>query len=328
MQVRLVQPFRVVFYAPIEVAQLGGFLSAEGIELDVTIMESSPRYLEVLSRGDVDIAQGGPMRTMKAAETHPETELRNVAEVNSRSGFFLLSRTPSDPFQLADLAGKELITFSEAPTPWFCLQAVLHRHGIDSAQVRRLTDLPTPVAVEAFLSGRGDYLMQTQPAVEQLVQDGNAFICMAQAEACGHLAFTSYITTANTLDTRPDMIERFIRAIYRTQQWMAQHSGAEIAELVQPRFPDIPLGLLGDAITRFQDLKTWPDNPVMPRTGFDNLAEVLRLAGYLSTQPSYDALVDTRIARRVVEASSTSAPDSDLLSKDSAERETHPDGPG
>lgn len=328
MQVRLVQPFRVVFYAPIEVAQLGGFLSAEGIELDVTIMESSPRYLEVLSRGDVDIAQGGPMRTMKAAETHPETELRNVAEVNSRSGFFLLSRTPPDPFQLADLAGKELITFSEAPTPWFCLQAVLHRHGIDSAQVRRLTDLPTPVAVEAFLSGRGDYLMQTQPAVEQLVQDGNAFICTAQAEACGHLAFTSYITTANTLDTRPDMIERFIRAIYRTQQWMAQHSGAEIAELVQPRFPDIPLGLLGDAITRFQDLRTWPDNPVMPRTGFDNLAEVLRLAGYLSTQPSYDALVDTRIARRVVEASSTSAPDSDLLSKDSAERETHPDGPG
>jgi NitT/TauT family transport system substrate-binding protein len=326
MQVRLVQPFRVVFYAPIEVAQLGGFLSAEGIELDVTILESSPRYLEALSRGDVDIAQGGPMRTMKAAETHPETALRNVAEVNSRSGFFLLSRTPLDQFQLADLAGKELITFAEAPTPWFCLQAVLHRHGIDPAQVRRLTDLPTPVAVEAFLGGRGDYLMQTQPAVEQLVQDGNAFICMAQAEACGHLAFTSYITTANTLDTRPDMIERFIRAIYRTQQWMAQHGGAEIAELIQPRFPEIPLGLLGDAITRFQDLRTWPDNPVMPRTGFDNLAEVLRLAGYLSTQPSYEALVDTRLARRVVEASSTAAPDSAPLSQGSSERETPPGG--
>jgi NitT/TauT family transport system substrate-binding protein len=307
MQVRFVQPFRVVFYAPIEVAQLGGFLAAEDLDLDVTIMESSPRYLEALSRGDVDIAQGGPMRTMKTAETHPEIELRNFAEVNSRSGFFLLSRTPPDRFQPADLAGKELITFSEAPTPWFCLQAVLHRHGIDPAQVRRLTALPTPVAVEAFLSGRGDYLMQTQPAVEQLVQDGKAFICMAQAETCGHLAFTSYMSTANTLDTRPDMIERFTRAIYRTQQWMAQHSGAEIAELIQPRFPDIPHALLGAAITRFQDLHTWPDNPVMPRTGFDNLAEVLRLAGYLSTQPSYDALVDTRIASRVVEASSTSA---------------------
>jgi hypothetical protein len=84
---------------------------------------------------------------------------------------------------------------------------------------------------------------------------------------------------------------------------------------------------LGDAITRFQDLETWPDNPVMSRTGFDTLAEVLRLAGYLSTQPSYDALVDTHIARRVVEATSTSAPDPDPVSKDSSDRETHPDGP-
>jgi NitT/TauT family transport system substrate-binding protein len=302
MRVRLFQPFRVVFYAPIEVAQRGGFLATEGLDLDVTITGSTPRYLDALSRGEADIAMGGPMRTMKWAEEGHRADVVNFAEVNSRSGFFLLSRTPQPNFQPTALVGKEVITFAEAPTPWFCLQAVLRRYGVDPAQVHWLPDLPTPVAVETFLSGRADYLLQTEPVVERLVQDGTAFLCMAQAEACGHLAFTSYITATATLYTQPELIERFTRAVYRTQQWMAHHSAAEIAQTIQASFPDIPVDMLGAAIERFQHLATWPADPVLRREGFENLAEVLRLAGYLIVSPSYDALVDTSIARRVVQA--------------------------
>lgn len=300
MRVRLLQPFRVVFYAPIEVAQLGGFFAAEGIELDITITGSSPRYLEVLSQGDADIALGGPMRTMKWAEEGHREELRNFAEVNSRSGFFLLSRTPQPDFHPTALLGKEVIPFAEAPTPWFCLQAVLRRHQIDPAQVRLRSPLPTPTAVDTFLQGQGDYLLQTQPVVERLLQEGRAHLCQIQADACGHLAFTSYIATAATVQAQPELFERFTRAVYHTQQWMTQHTGNDIAQLIQPRFPDVPPALLGAAITRFQTLGTWPDNPVLHQEGFENLAEVLRLAGYITSQPSYEALVDTRIASHVM----------------------------
>jgi len=302
MRVRLFPPFRVIFYAPIEVAQCGGFFATEGLELDVTITGSSPRYLDALSQGEADIAMGGPMRTMKWVEEGHRADLVNFAEVNSRSGFFLLSRTPQPDFQPTALVGKEVITFAEAPTPWFCLQAVLWRHGVDPTQVHCLTALPTPVAVETFLRGRADYLLQTQPVVERLVQDGTAFLCMAQAEDCGHLAFTSYITATTTLQTQPELIERFTRAVYRTQQWMAHHSAAEIAQAIQASFPDTPEDMLGAAIERFKQLSTWPADPVLRREGFENLAEVLRLASYLTSSPSYDALVDTSIARRVVQA--------------------------
>jgi NitT/TauT family transport system substrate-binding protein len=158
------------------------------------------------------------------------------------------------------------------------------------------------VAVDAFLSGRADYLLQTEPAVERLLQDGRAFLCLAQAEACGHLAFTSYITAATTLHTHPDLLERFTRAVYRTQQWMAQHSGAEIAQTIQASFPDTSVAMLGAAIERFKQLGTWPADPILRRAGFANLAEVLRLAGYITSSPSYETLVDTSIASRIVHA--------------------------
>lgn len=300
MRVRLLQPFRVVLYAPIEVAQLGGFFAAEDIELEITITGSSPRYLEALVQGDADVALGGPMRTMKWSDEGRPEALRNFAEVNSRSGFFLLSRTPQPDFHPAALLGKEVIPFAEAPTPWFCLQAVLRRHQLDPTQVRLLNPLPTPTAVETFLQGQGDFLMQTQPVVEQLLQAGEAHLCQSQADVCGHLAFTSTIATAATLQAQAELFERFTRAVYRTQQWMAQHNGDDIAQLIHPRFPDVPLALLGAAITRFQSLGTWPDNPRLPPEGFENLAEILRLAGYITSQPAYEALVDTRIASHVM----------------------------
>jgi NitT/TauT family transport system substrate-binding protein len=177
---------------------------------------------------------------------------------------------------------------------------VLRRHQIDPAQVRLLSPLPTPAAVDTFLQGQGDYLIQTQPVVERLVQEGKAHLCQTQAETCGHLAFTSTIATAASVQAQPDLFERFTRAVYRTQQWMIQHDGHDIAQLIQPRFPDVPLALLGAAITRFQSLRTWPDNPVLHQEGFENLAEVLRLAGYITSRPSYAALVDTRIAAHVI----------------------------
>ncbi len=302
MRVRLLQPFQVIFYAPVIVAQQAGFFAQEGLQVEVRITGSGPWYLDALCRGEAEIALGGPMRTMKWAEEGHSGDPVNFAEVNSRSGFFLLSRTPQPDFHPAALVGKTVITFAEAPTPWFCLQAVLRRHHINPNQVQWRTDLLTPAAVDAFLRGRADYLLQTQPVVERLLQEGKAFLCMTQAEAFGHLAFTSCITTVTLLRTRPELLERFTRAVYRTQQWMAQHSSTEIVQTIQVSFPETPGELLQAAVTRFQHLETWPTHPVLHRDGFENLAEVLRLAGYLTSSPSYDQLVDTRIATRVVQA--------------------------
>ena len=50
-------------------------------------------------------------------------------EVNSRNGFFLLAREPHPDFDWSHLAGKEVISFAEAPTPWQCMLTVLRRNG-------------------------------------------------------------------------------------------------------------------------------------------------------------------------------------------------------
>jgi len=81
---------------------------------------------------------------------------------------------------------------------------------------------------------------------------------------------------------------------------MAHHRTAEIAQAIQTSFADTPGDVLEAAIDHFKQLSTWPADPVLGREGFENLAESLRLAGYLMSS-SYDALVDTDIGRRVAQ---------------------------
>src|SRR5262249_2071155 len=153
--------------------------------------------------------------------------------------FFLLSRAPTPGFRWTELVGKTVIAFAEAPTPWQCLLAVLREHGVDPSRVRIERSRPTAEAVSAFLAGHGDYLEQTQPVAERLVEAGQACLVASMGEATGPVPFTSYMATPGFLRGEPDVVARFTRAVYRTQQWLTNRGAADIAAAVAPHFPEI-----------------------------------------------------------------------------------------
>ena len=47
------------------------------------------------------------------------------------------------------------------------------------------------------------------------------------------------------------MIQRFTNAVYKGQKWVAEHSAAEIAEVVKDSFPDTDIALLTSAVQRY-----------------------------------------------------------------------------
>src|SRR5207237_1072433 len=114
--------------------------------------------------GTAHICLGGIMRSLDLAD-RGQPFLPHFAEVNSRNGFFLLSRRPRPGFAWADLSGRTLLGFAEAPTPWQCLLTVLRRHGVDPGSVRIERTLPVAEAVAAFRADRADFLEAGQPVL-------------------------------------------------------------------------------------------------------------------------------------------------------------------
>jgi NitT/TauT family transport system substrate-binding protein len=294
-------PFHSLFYAPHFVAIHRGFFADEGLDVTAATASGARTTVTALLDGSIQIGLGGIMRSLDLADRDGRL-LPHFAEVNSRNGFFLLAREPRPDFAWTDLVGKEVISFAEAPTPWQCMLTVLRRHGVDPAHVRFTRDLPTAQAVAAFRSGRGDFLEQGQPATEQLLAEGAATLIASMGDATGPVPFSSYMATPEFFASERAILDRFTRAVYRTQRWMAAATPREIASVVAPAFPDIDAGIREQVVDRYQRQGTWPRDPLVRRPGYEYLQRILLDGGFIRRTHRYEDLIDTGIAEAAMSA--------------------------
>jgi NitT/TauT family transport system substrate-binding protein len=300
-------PFHTPFYTPLAAGAALGHFADEGLEVTGTPAAALGKStVDALADGSVEIALSGIMRSLVLADDNGPI-IVHFGEVCSRNGFFLLSRTPAPSFRWADLVGRTVISFAEAPTPWQCMLAVLRAHGVDPAQVRIERTRPSAEAVRAFLAGHGDYLEQTQPVAERLLEEGTAFLAASMGEATGPLPFTSYMTTPAFLRREPGVVAGFTRALYRTQRWLARHDAAAIAAAVAPTFPEIDPALMERIVARYVAQDTWARDPIVRRAGYERLQEILLLGGLITRRHRYEDLVDTAFADAAVRAGARSA---------------------
>jgi NitT/TauT family transport system substrate-binding protein len=294
----LYEPFRSIFYAPQFVALYGRHFAAEG--LDVTVVTASRiTTTAALIEGHAEIALGGIMRSLDVADRGGPF-LVHFAEMNQRNGFFLLSRVPRPSFTWADVVGKTVVSFAEAPTPWQCMLTVLRRHGVDPRTVTIERTLPLAEARAAFEAGHGDFFETGQPFTEELLADGSAHLAVSMGEATGPVPFSSYMTTERFLREERDVVRRFTRAFYQAQRWIARSDAKQIAELVAPAFPDIAPEVRQRAVARYLAQGTWSRDPIVRRPGYEYLETILLDGGFITRRHRYEDLIDTTVAQEVV----------------------------
>src|SRR5437899_9086394 len=299
VRLRVVEPFRSLFYAPQFVAIHGGHLAAEGLEIALTTAAKGGGTVDALLNGKADLALGGLMRSFELLE-RGGPRLVHFAPVNDRNGFFLLSREPRPRFAWSDLVGRTVISFGGAPTPWLCMQAVLRRHGVDPARVTFIRELSTPDAVATFRARKADFLEHGPPVVDQLIADGTGHLVASMGEATGPVPFSSFMATPQTLRRERDVFVRFVRGLYRAQRWMSAATAAEIAAVIAPAFVEIDAEVRVRAVERYLRQSTWVGDPVLTRAGFEALQEILLGGGFITRRHRFEDLVDTALATHVV----------------------------
>ena len=293
------EPFRSIFYAPQFVALYGRHFAGEGLDVEVATVAAGATTTGALIDGHAEIALGGIMRSLDVADRGGPF-LVHFAEVNSRNGFFLLSREPRADFRWTDLVGKTVIGFAEAPTPWQCMLTVLRTHGVDPSAVRIERTLPLAEAVAAFRRGHGDFLETGQPFTEQLTAEGTAHLAVSMGEATGPVPFSSYMTTGTFLRDGRDVLVRFTRALYSAQRFMAQADAKEIATLIAPAFADVEPDIRRRVVARYLAQATWARDPIIRRPGYEYLQRILLDGGFITRPHRYEDLIDASLAEHVV----------------------------
>jgi NitT/TauT family transport system substrate-binding protein len=298
MALTLLENFRAVFYTPFYAAFALNAFEAEGVEVKRLMGTTPAETAQALLSGQADVAWGGPIRLLLANNQQPDSDLVIFCEVIRRDPFFLVGREPKPDWQLSDLMQARLGSVSEVPTPWLCLQHDLRLAGLDPAQVSRVLDRSMPDNLAALGAGDIDVMQAFEPFVEQAVEAGGHIWYAAASR--GLTAYTSLYTTRQCLARDPESLLGITRAMYRTQQWIATHSAADLAACVAAFFPDLPRHTLTAALERYMMLRLWNRTPMLRPEGLAWLDAACRSGGYTQQSVPYERCVDMRFAAQVI----------------------------
>ncbi len=300
-KVRVCEVTHSVFYAPQYAAIQLGFFQEEGIEIELSNGQGADKVMAAVLSDSMDIGFAGPEAAIYVYNEGKEDYPKVFAQLTQRDGSFLVARQPDPDFSWQKLAGKHVLPGRKGGVPYMALEYVIRQNGLDPAKDLLMDNsIQFALMTGAFTGGTGDYVTIFEPTASMLEAEGKGYIVASVGEAAGEIPYTAYFAKKSYLEKNKDLVERFTRAIYRGQQWVAEHTAEEVAKAIAPAFPDTSEELLTVVVQRYKDIDAWNSDPVMSQESFDLLQEVMTQAGELSQRAPHGDVVDNSFAEKVM----------------------------
>ncbi len=290
-----------VFYAPQYAAINLGYFADEGLEIELSNGQGADKVMTAVLTGAVDIGFAGPEAAVYVYNEGKADYCEVFAQLTQRDGAFLIGREKDDNFDFTKTIGKVVLPGRKGGVPYMTLEYVFKQHGVipgkdvtfdDSVQYAMMTG--------AFTGGTGDYVTAFEPTASMLEQEGKGYIVASVGKESGEIPYTSYFASKSYIQKNADIIKKFIRALYRGQQWVEKSSPKEIANVIAASFPDTDVKLLEKSAESYKSIEAWCTSPVMKEEAYEKLQTVMTEAGELKAKAPFDKVVNNSYALEVI----------------------------
>ena len=299
--VELSEVTRSVFYAPQYVAVTKGFFEAEGLSVNITTAGGSDKAMTALLSGQADFCLAGPETAVYVYNEGKADYPRVIGQLTKRDGSFLVGRNDEPDFSWENLRGKTVIGGRTGGMPLMTLCYVLRQNGLEpNEDVTVIDNIQFNLMGSAFDAGEGDYVTLFEPTATEFQNASKGYIVANVGLASGEVPYTAYLASQKQIETDPDLVSRFLRAIYRAQQWVKTASDREIAEAMQTFFPDTSIESLMIVAKSYRETDSWKTDPVLSEESYERLLTIIDGAGELSAKPEFAALIDNSFAEAVM----------------------------
>ena len=292
---------RSVFYAPLYAAVSKGFFEEEGLELEIVTGGGSDASMTALLAGEADFALMGPETGVYVAGEGKADHPMIIGQLTKRDGSFLMGREPVDDFDWEMLRGKSVIGGRVGGMPYMTLMWVLNKNGLTPGiDVEVINNIQFNLMGGAFESGTGDFVTLFEPTASAFEKNGSGYIVANIGLESGEVPYTAFMTSPETIKNEPELVTAFIRAICRAQKWIWSATDAEIAQAMQPFFPDTDQASLEAVAKSYRETDSWMKDPVMTEDAYRRLLEIIDFNGELKAPVEFTELVDNSFAEKVL----------------------------
>ncbi len=301
-KVKVNEVARSVFYAPQYAAITNGYFEENGIEVEITTGQGADQVMTAVLSNQCDIGFAGPEASIYVYNEGKEDFTQVFAQLTKRDGSFLVSREERPDFEWTDLKGKTIIPGRKGGVPYMTFEYVLKQNGLNPETDAVLDDsIKFDLMAGAFSAGNADFVTLFEPTASQVESAGKGYVVASVGEEAGEIPYTAYFAKKSYIEENSDLIQRFVNAIYKGQQWVKNNSAEDVAKAIAYFFPDTDLEVLTEVMQKYKDIDAWNETPYLSEEAFERLQTVMTEAGELEQKAPYNEIVNNYYANKAVE---------------------------
>ncbi|MDP2792821.1 MAG: ABC transporter substrate-binding protein [Sulfurisoma sp.] len=243
---------RNLSYLPVDLIPKIGADTAEGLRLQILHVGGGGVALANLANRNADFIVAGEPAQMSAKLNG--ADVVTIAAVNDAPLFVLMVRADlrNKVKRVADLRGRSLgvnsSTKGAKTTSQQLLEVVLKSDGVKPGEVSIVSAGQSWEAQSSVLTSRVvDAVMGDEPFATRLREAKQVFFLVNLGERDGaapvakvpggHFLHAALATRSDVIVKSPELVEKMVRALRRSLQWIASHSPAELMTALDIREP-------------------------------------------------------------------------------------------
>ena len=288
-----------IFYAPQYVAIEEGYFKDEGLDLTLVTGFGADKTMTAVISGEADIGFMGAEASIYAYQEGATDPVVNFAQLTQRAGNFLVAREEMSDFKWEDLKGKKVLGGRKGGMPEMVFEYILKQNGLDPQKDLSIDQSIDFGATAAAFTGdnSADFTVEFEPSATALEKQGAGYVVASLGVDSGYVPYTSYSAKTSYMEKNPDAFDPKKYNSAGGMDYVQSHTPEEIAEVIEPQFPETDLDTITAIVKRYYDQDTWKENLVFGQDGFELLQDILEDAGELKERTPYAELVNTEFAQ-------------------------------
>jgi NitT/TauT family transport system substrate-binding protein len=270
----------LLYYLPLTIAERLGYFKEQGLDLTINDFRGGAESLKSLVGGSVDVVTGAYEHTIRMQSKGQD--IRAVIELGRFPGMVLAVKKDkaAQVKSFKDLKGMKIGVTAPGSSTNFFVNAIIAKEGLTPQDVSIIGVGAGPSAVAAIKKGDIDAIVNLDPVITKLMQDGDIAILADSRTEEGNMklfggnnpAAVVYLKN-DFIEKNPQTVQALVNAFYKALKWLEKATPEAVAGMVPEEY------YLGDKPLYLTAVKAssamYSRNGIITETGMKNAYDML-----------------------------------------------------
>src|SRR5262245_33160538 len=229
----------LLYYLPLTIAEQLGYFKEQGLDVTINDFRGGSESLKALVGGSVDVVTGAYEHTIRMQAKGQD--IRAVIELGRFPGMVLAVKKDkaAQVKSFKDLKGFKVGVTAPGSSTNFFVNALIAKEGLKPEDISIIGVGAGPSAVAAVKKGDIDAIVNLDPVITKLTQDGDIVI-LADSRTeegnmklfgCNNPAAVAYFKQ-DFMEKNPATTQAVVNALYKSLKWLEKASPEDVAKTV------------------------------------------------------------------------------------------------